>query len=126
MLKIDIHNHIYPENYWKALLKISEHVTFPIDARRILSYYSQKGILVKPEETIVPMEKLGISLNAPALRCALEIVGPEHLVFGTDHPFWPLETVSLLGKSLDGLGLSARDKEAINGKNLLKILHNPN
>ena len=321
-MKIDIHNHIYPENYWKALLKISERVTFPIDARRILSYYTEKGILIKPEETLGPMEKMGIeiqvlslsvpnvympdpamsldlaqmandayadirrrfpgrfyvlasvplnfpelaireldraigklgmngivlgsniagmplsspeffpfyervnelnvpifihpmspphmeeedefftaplvhyvfestlaatkmvfagvferfpemhlilphlggaipyiqgridsgyrnhpscrknisrppseyfkefyydilSLNVPALRCALEIMGPDHLVFGTDYPFWPLENVPWLNESLDKLGLSTEAREAIDRRNILKILHNP-
>ncbi len=320
-MKIDIHNHIYPENYWKALVKISERVSLPIDARRILFYYTQKGILVKPEETIGPMEKLGIgtqvlslsvpnvympdpgmsldlaqmandayaeirerfrdkfyvlasvplhfpelairemdraigklgmngivlgsnvlgkplsspeffpfyerlnelkapifihpmspphmeeddefftaplvhyilestlaavkmvfagiferfrniplilphlggaipyiqgridsgyrnhppcrknismppseyfkafyydtlSLNVPALRCALEIVGPDHLVFGTDYPFWSLETIPLLIRSLEELDLPAAAREAIDRRNLLKILLN--
>lgn len=66
-MKIDIHNHIYPENYWKALLKISDQVTLPIDVSRIISYYPQKGILVKPEETIGPMEKLGIGTQVLSL-----------------------------------------------------------
>lgn len=321
MLKIDIHNHLYPENYWKALLKISERVTFPVDVRRIMSYYANKGLLVKPEETVGPLEKLGIgvqvlslsipnvympeaamsldlaqmandayaeirrkfpgkfyvlasvplnfpelaikeldraigklgmngvvlgsniagkplsspeffpfyervnelklpilihpmspphmeeddefftaplvhylfestlavtkmvfagvferfpniimilphlggaipyiqgridsgyrnhppcrkniskkpseyfkefyydtvSFNVAALRCALEIVGPEHLVFGTDYPFQPLEGITLINESLDALGLSVKDREAIEYGNLLRILHN--
>ncbi len=322
MLKIDIHNHQYPENYWKAILKISEKVTFPVDVRRIMSYYANKGLIVKPEETIGPLEKLGIgvqvlslsipnaympeaamsldlaqmandayveirrkfpgkfyvlasvplnfpelaikeldraigklgmngvvlgsniagkplsspeffpfyervnelklpilihpmspphmeeddefftaplvhylfestlaatkmvfagvferfpniimilphlggaipyiqgridsgyrnhppcrkniskkpseyfkefyydtvSFNVAALRCALEIVGPEHLVFGTDYPFQPLEGISLINESIERLGLSAEVMESIKAKNLLKILHNP-
>lgn len=320
-MKIDIHNHLYPENYWKAILKISERITFPVDVRRILSYYSNKGILIKPEETVGPMEKLGIgtqvlslsipnaympdpamsldlaqmandayveirrsfpgkfyvlasvplnfpelaireldraigklgmngvvlgsniagkplsspeffpfyervnelklpilihpmspphmeeedefftgplvnylfestlaatkmlfagvferfpnialilphlggalpyiqgridsgyrnhpacrkniskfpseyikefyydtvSFNVPALRCALEIVGPEHLVFGTDYPFQPTESISLVNESLEKLNLSPKALEAIEGKNILRILHN--
>jgi len=66
-----------------------------------------------------------VSLNVPALRCALEIVGAEHLVFGTDYPLWPLENIPLINESLEKLGLSAKDREAIEGKNLLKILYNP-
>jgi len=321
MMKIDIHNHQYPENYWETLLKISERVTFPIDVRRIISYYANKGLFVKPEETIGPLEKLGIgiqvlslsnpnvympeatmsldlaqmandayveirqrfpgkfyvlasvplnfpelavkeldraigklsmngivlgsniagkplsspeffpfyervnelklpifihpmspphmeendefftaplihyifestlavtkmvfagvferfpniimilphlggaipylqgridggyrnhppcrkniskkpseyfkefyydtiSLNVPALRCALEIVGPEHLVFGTDYPFQPSEGVVLINESIDALGLSAKDREGIEYRNILRILHN--
>ena len=321
MLKIDIHNHQYPENYWNTILKISEKVTFPVDVRRIMSYYANKGVLVKPEETVGPLEKLGIgvqvlslsipnvympdaamsldlaqmandayvetrrkfpgkfyvlasvplnfpelaikeldraigklgmngvvlgsniagkplssseffpfyervnelklpilihpmspshmeeddefftaplvhylfestlavtkmvfagvferfpnimmilphlggaipyiqgridsgyrnhppcrkniskkpseyfkefyydtvSFNVAALRCALETVGPEHLVFGTDYPFQPLEGIALINESLDVLGLSLKDREAIDYGNLLRILHN--
>ena len=321
MLKIDIHNHQYPENYWKAILKISEKVTCPVDVRRIMSYYANKGVLVKPEETVGPLEKLGIgvqvlslsipnvympdaamsldlaqmandayvetrrkfpgkfyvlasvplnfpelaikeldraigklgmnggvlgsniagkplssseffpfyervnelklpilihpmspphmeeddefftaplvhylfestlaatkmvfagvferfpnimmipphlggvipyiqgriasvyrthppcrkniskkpseyfkefyydtvSFNVAALRWALETVGPEHLVYGTDYPFQPLEGIALINESLDVLGLSLKDREAIDYGNLLRILHN--
>ena len=318
-MKIDIHSHHYPENYWKAIQKISEKVTFPPDVRRVMEYFPKKGLLVKAEETIEPLQKLGVgvqvlslsipnvympdptmsldlaqmandafaeirrtfpdkfyvlasvplnfpqlaineldraigklgmngvvlgsniagrplsspeflpfyervnqlklpilihpmspphadeddeyfttplvnymfestlavtkmvfagvferfpdmilivphlggaipyiqgridsgyrnhppcrkniskfpseyfkkfyydtvSFNVPALRCALEIVGPEHLVFGTDTPFQPLESVSLINESLDALNLSSEDQEAIDSKNLLKIL----
>ncbi len=318
--KIDIHNHQYPQDYWKAILKISERVKFPVDVRRIMSYYANKGLLVKPEEAIESMEKLGIgaqvlslsipnvympdpamsldlaqmandayveirskfpkkfyvlaslplnfpeiaikeldraigklgmngvvlgsnilgeplsspqffpfyervnelklpifihpmspphmeeddefftaplvhylfettlavtkmvfagvferfpnikmilphlggaipyiqgridsgyrnhppcrkniskkpseyfkefyydtvSFNVSALRCALEIVGPEHIVFGTDYPFQPLEGVSLINESIEALNLSDRDRESIEYGNIFKILH---
>ncbi len=65
-----------------------------------------------------------ISANLPALRCALEIVGPEHLVFGTDHPFWPLESISLLNESVGKLDLSPSEREAVESKNVLRILAN--
>ena len=319
-LKIDIHNHSYPERYWKTLVKLSERVSFPVNVRRILSYYPQKGILVAPGDTIAPAEKAGIgtqvlslsspnvympdaamsldlaqmandayvdiqrkhpgkfytlasvplnfpelavreldravklgmngivlgsniagkplsspeffpfyervnelglpifihpmspphldaedefflaplilyptettlaatkmifagvferfpnvvlilphlggtlpylkgridsgyrnhaacrknisrrpseyfgnfyfdtiSLNVPALRCALEIAGPDHLVFGSDYPFWPLDNVAVIDGNLDDLELSPEDRHAIERGNLLRILSN--
>lgn len=322
MLKIDVHNHTYPEKYWQAFLKISERVAFPVDVRRIISYYAQKGLLRTAEETIGIMEKFGIgaqvlslsipnvympdpamsldlaqmandsyvetresfpgkfytlasvplnfpelavreldraicelgmngvvlgsniagrplsspeffpfyarvnelelpiiihpmspphmedddeffmgplvhylfettlaaakmvfagvferypniclilphlggaipyiqgrldngyrnhpacrkniskppseyfkhfyydtvSFNVAALRCALEIAGPEHLVFGTDFPFQPLESIPMINASLAKLNLSSREMEDIGNKNILRILHNP-
>ncbi len=29
----------------------------------------------------------GVAYHAPAVRCALDLVGPERILFGTDHPF---------------------------------------
>ena len=29
----------------------------------------------------------GVAYHAPAVRCALDLVGPERIMFGTDHPF---------------------------------------
>ena len=67
MLKIDIHNHLYPENYWNTILKISEKVTFPVDVRRIMTYYANKGLLVKPEDAIKSMETIGIGVQVLSL-----------------------------------------------------------
>jgi aminocarboxymuconate-semialdehyde decarboxylase len=67
MAKIDIHTHIYPEDYWKAIVKISERITFPVDVRRIITYYANKGVLTKAEDTIGVMEKFGIGIQVPSL-----------------------------------------------------------
>jgi len=66
-MKIDVHNHYYPENYWNFLLKIAETKTFPIDVCRIISYYANKGLLVKIEDAIASMEKLGIGIQVLSL-----------------------------------------------------------
>jgi predicted TIM-barrel fold metal-dependent hydrolase len=85
----------------------------------------RKNISKFPSEYFKEFYYDTLSFNVPALRCALEIVGPEHLVFGTDYPFQPLESVSLINESLDALNLSSEDQEAIDSKNLLRILHGP-
>ena len=64
-----------------------------------------------------------IGYHMPALRCAYESVGADHLVFGTDYPFgfitgFTEKTIA----SLEKLGLSAEQKEKIYSANALKIL----
>lgn len=103
MGKIDTHCHLYPQEYWKELLKISERNSLPVDVQRIVTYYSKKGV---------------------PCRCALEVAGPEHLVFGTDFPFQPLESIRLINESIDALGLSPADLEGVESKNVLRILLN--
>ena len=29
----------------------------------------------------------GVAYHAPAVHCAIDLVGPERILFGTDHPF---------------------------------------
>ena len=65
-----------------------------------------------------------VSFNVAALRCALEVAGPEHLVFGTDFPFQPLESIRLINESIDALGLSPAALEGVESKNVLRILLN--
>ena len=85
----------------------------------------RKNISMFPSEYFRKFYYDTVSFNTPALRCALEIVGPEHLVFGTDTPFQPIDNIPLINDSLDALGLSTEDREAIDSENLLRILHRP-
>jgi aminocarboxymuconate-semialdehyde decarboxylase len=66
-VKIDIHAHHYPDDYWKTIVKLSEKITFPPDVRRILTYFPKKGVLVKAEETIEPLQKLGVGVQVLSL-----------------------------------------------------------
>ncbi len=59
-----------------------------------------------------------------ALRCALEVAGPEHLVFGTDFPFQPVESIRLINETIEALGLPPALKEGVEKKNILRILLN--
>jgi predicted TIM-barrel fold metal-dependent hydrolase len=63
--------------------------------------------------------------GGPATRCGLEFFGADHVVFASDVPFEPApglyirETI----KVIEGLGLSADDKEKIYRRNAERLLH---
>jgi aminocarboxymuconate-semialdehyde decarboxylase len=61
-----------------------------------------------------------ISFHIPAMKCALEFMGPDHLVIGTDyaHPIGGPEKVAQFVKEL---GLSQEDNEKIFYKNAMKL-----
>jgi aminocarboxymuconate-semialdehyde decarboxylase len=64
-----------------------------------------------------------ISFNLPAMKCALEFIGADHLLIGTDyaHPIGGPEKVA---QFVEMLGLNQEDKEKIfykNAKKLFKI-----
>jgi aminocarboxymuconate-semialdehyde decarboxylase len=55
-----------------------------------------------------------VSVWPPAIRLAIDIFGPDHVMFGTDIPFWERQ------KSVDALeqaGLTAADLEKVSGGN---------
>jgi predicted TIM-barrel fold metal-dependent hydrolase len=61
--------------------------------------------------------------HLPAARCALETVGVDHFIFGTDAPpLWPLKREGV--ELIRNLKLSAADENKVyceNAKRLLKI-----
>jgi aminocarboxymuconate-semialdehyde decarboxylase len=62
-----------------------------------------------------------VSYHLPALRCALETVGVDHMLFGTDAP--PLTPLKRRGLNIiDGLDLQAGDKAKVMGGNAKKLL----
>lgn len=61
-----------------------------------------------------------VSRNVPALRMALSMFGPEHVLFGTDIPF--REDIDLQLKDLEALGLSDADRRAIDADNAARLL----
>jgi predicted TIM-barrel fold metal-dependent hydrolase len=61
--------------------------------------------------------------NVPALRMALSMFGPEHVLFGTDIPF--REDIDLQLKDLEVLGLSDTDRQAIDANNAARLLGIP-
>lgn len=58
--------------------------------------------------------------SVPALRAALEVFGPDHLLFGTDSP--PLATpLDAALAAIDALGLSEQDKAKVLGGNARRL-----
>ena len=61
--------------------------------------------------------------NVPALRMALSMFGPGHVLFGTDIPF--REDIDPQLKDLEALGLSDADRHAIDAGNAARLLGIP-
>jgi len=58
--------------------------------------------------------------SVPALRAALEVFGPDRMLFGTDSPplATPLDTALA---SIDALGLSDEDRAKVLGGNAIEL-----
>jgi aminocarboxymuconate-semialdehyde decarboxylase len=64
-----------------------------------------------------------LSLHVPAMKCALEFVGIEHLLFGTDYPHRASGTPEENFDALDKMGLTSKDKGQILEKNAIKLFN---
>ena len=91
------------------------------DAASGLGSYEPMMIKHAPSHYLKRMYFDTVSYHPPAVMCALQTVGADRLLFGSDAP--PL--LSLLPKAkkiIEDLPISASEKEAILGKNALKLL----
>ena len=61
-----------------------------------------------------------ISFHVPAMRAAIETVGTDHLLFGTDYPFG-MEKAEWSLRDVDELDLDADDHAAVMGGNAAKL-----
>ena len=57
-----------------------------------------------------------------AVRCVLEFFGPEHVLFGTDTPLGPPDTIEATIADLDAAGLSEPDLGAVYAGNAQRLL----
>ncbi|MBW1800491.1 MAG: amidohydrolase [Deltaproteobacteria bacterium] len=92
---------------------------------RELSGYGDWGPEVmtkKPSEYIRMLYVDSVSFHQPALMCALETLGPDHVLFGTDFP--PVYTDDPGGPVglIKDLPLAEEDKAKICGKNAERLL----
>jgi len=64
-----------------------------------------------------------IARHRPAFECAKELVGIDHIVYGTDQFFPGTRFMDLTNEFLEGLGVSPVDREKIYSKNAERILN---
>lgn len=62
-----------------------------------------------------------LSMHAPAIKCALEYMGPDHLLFGTDYPHRASGTVEDNLAMMDKVGFSKEEKEKVFSGNAMKL-----
>ncbi|MBW2208851.1 MAG: amidohydrolase family protein, partial [Deltaproteobacteria bacterium] len=63
-----------------------------------------------------------VSFFEPALMCAYDFVGPEHMILGSDYPH-VIGDIDEAITSIEGLKIPREDKEKIFSENLLKLMH---
>jgi aminocarboxymuconate-semialdehyde decarboxylase len=91
------------------------------DAASGLGPYEPMMIKHAPSHYLKRMYFDTVSYHAPAVMCALQTVGVERLLFGSDAP--PLLPMLPKAKKLiEDLPIGAAEKEAILSKNALKLL----
>ncbi len=64
-----------------------------------------------------------VNANPASLRCARETLGTDHLLMGTDYPFWRDDAFKLCVDYVGESGLPAKEVEDILGGNARKLLH---
>jgi aminocarboxymuconate-semialdehyde decarboxylase len=89
-----------------------------------LGPYEPMLIKKKPSEYLKMLRMDSVSYHMPALICAIQSVGVEHMLFGADAPpLWPLLPRAI--KLVQDLPLSPEDKERILYKNAAALLRLP-
>jgi predicted TIM-barrel fold metal-dependent hydrolase len=63
-----------------------------------------------------------VNAHPPALRCAVETLGADRLLLGTDFPYWRDEAYELAVRYIAESELAAGDVEAIQGGNAAQLL----
>ncbi len=58
----------------------------------------------------------GVAYHAPSVRCALDLVGPERILFGTDHPFGIADANACI-RAIRQVAVTERDAAAMLGTN---------
>jgi aminocarboxymuconate-semialdehyde decarboxylase len=93
------------------------------DEAFFLGSYEPMLIKKKPSEYLKMMYLESTCYHPPAARCAVETVGADHFLFGTDAP--PLKSLKQEGVAvIKKLGLSPADEQKVfcdNAKRILKI-----
>ena len=83
----------------------------------------------KPSEYLKNLYYDAVAYHSPALRCAVDLVGKDRFMFGTDHPFFPpiqgetvWESVETNRQAIQQVFASKKDRDLIMGGNAARIL----
>jgi aminocarboxymuconate-semialdehyde decarboxylase len=68
------------------------------------------SLSVPPSEHLRKLYVDSVCLWPPALRLGVEFFGADHVMFGTDHPYWPMP---LAVQTLDDAGLAPADERQV-------------
>lgn len=127
--------------YGRVLERFPEINWVVADVGGVLAFFAQRAINIYSGRTDEIRHKYGLKENpldsfrrfyvdtadhpASTLRCVKDFFTADRMVLGTNYPYGPEEGRVLVKNSLkaiDGLGLSASEKEQILGGNAAKIL----
>lgn len=127
--------------YGRVLERFPEIQWVVADVGGVLAFFAQRAINIYSGRTDEIRHKYGLQENpldsfrrfyvdtadhpASTLRCVKDFFGAGRMVLGTNYPYGPEEGCVLVKNSLkaiDGLDLSAADKERILGGNAARIL----
>lgn len=92
------------------------------EAGNFLGLYEPKRINKRPSEYLKMTWMDSVSFFMPALKCAIECVGVEHMLFGADAPPM-IQLIPWAIQLINDLPLSQRDRDAIFSQNALKLLN---
>jgi predicted TIM-barrel fold metal-dependent hydrolase len=127
--------------YGRVLARFPEINFVVADVGGVLAFFAQRAINIYAGRTDEIRHKYGLNENpldsfrrfyvdsadhpASTLRCVKDFFGVDRMVLGTNYPYGPEEGRLLVKNSLkaiDGLELSAAEKEKILGGNAARIL----
>jgi predicted TIM-barrel fold metal-dependent hydrolase len=106
-----------------ALPMLPGRLGFGYELRRDMSFGPwEPDVLTKPPADYIKQLYLDtVSLHTPAVLCAVQTVGVDHVVFGSDFPPVPIALKRSVNV-VEELAVSADDKKKILGGNAAKLL----
>jgi 6-methylsalicylate decarboxylase len=94
----------------------------------LMERFDQQKNLFLSDSAIAPSDQAKyfwwdtVNANPSALRCAIDTVGTDHLVLGTDYPFWRDDAFKLCVDYIGKTGLAASDIDRIHSGNARRLL----
>ncbi len=106
-----------------ALPMLPGRLGFGYELRRDMSFGPwEPDVLTKPPAAYIQQLYLDtVSLHTPAVLCAVQTVGADHVLFGSDFPPVPIALKRSV-EVVEALSVSEEDKEKILGGNAARLL----